>query len=461
MTLSKQARIILTASLLSLAIPAFSLEKPLDMPLGKVVAETSIDAALLQEGNGEFDKAIDLYENLIEKLQLDDGTFSYLLIDPLLGLARSYFETHAFEATIQVLARSQHLIHRYQGVYSPYQNEGIDLLIKTHLEMDNPDLANKQQTFRLFISEHNVGKESIELLPVLEQINRWYIETGQFNRARKSLQRSQEIIVSEGGEFDSKQLDILSSLSKVKRLSRLCCSYKILEDGLSILNANPNLSKSIQASYYLALGDAYTLGRKYEAAQHNYAKAWNLAEANLRAGLDEPRGIEFAKEIDGGRSPHKKIYLVDHDRIGSRRFEEVSRQEKLILETLTPQYFQFSTTPDAPRYRIRDLNAGTASYGKKEVEMIGYPFIFNREQLKQALPARYQKDESLKTLKIEMEFTVSSTGRTEEVKILTPNLPTKLSRLMRDVLNRSHFRPRIANGVPISSNSVRLIQTFE
>ena len=199
MTIFKQTIIILTASFLSLAKPAFSLDKPLDMPLDKVVTETSIDAALLQEGNGEFEKAIDLYENLIEKLQQDDGTFSYLLIDPLLGLARSYFETHAFESTIQTLARAQHLIHRYQGVYSPYQNEGIDLLIKTHLEMDNPDLANKQQTFRLFISEHNVGKDSMELLPALEQINRWYIETGQFNRARKSLQRSQEIIASEGG----------------------------------------------------------------------------------------------------------------------------------------------------------------------------------------------------------------------------------------------------------------------
>jgi len=467
MITSKQTRIILVVSLLGLSIPTFSADRLAaetnERSMGKVpIKEISIDAATLREGNQDFDQAIDLYEDLIEAIQKIDGTFSHQLIDPLLGLARSHFERQEYETTIDYLAQAQHIVHRFEGVYSTRQKEGINLLIKTHLEMGEVGLANKQQFFKLFIAEHNVGKDSVGLLTALEHINRWYIETGQFNRAKKSLLRSQEIIISEGGEFDPRQLDILSTLSKVRRLNRFCCSDKILEKGLSILEANPNLAKTKQAAFYLALGDAYTLSSKYEPAQTYYAKAWEFTGANTRTAVfDKPMGIEFAKEIGSSRSPNSKTFLVAHDRFGPRRFEEVSRQEKRILETLTPQDFQFSTQADSPNYRIRDLNAGASIQGKKEIRTTGYPFMFNREQLKQILPFRFHTDEALKSLKVEMEFTVSAKGDTKQVRIITSGLPNKLSRLMRDVLNRSHFRPRIVDGIPVSTTGVSFTQIFE
>ena len=418
--------------------------------------------ALLLEGNGNYENAVESYELAIKNIEIISGSFSQDLIEPLMGIARSEFSLSNYEEAIVSLTRAQHLIHRSQGVYAERQQEGINLLINTHLALDDVKLADKQHKFKLFLSEHNVGADGIELLPALDVINRWYIQTGQFNRAKKSLQRSLEIIRSMGGEFDSLQTDILIQLAKVRRLNRFCCSHKILEEGIGIIDANPNFDNQEKGRYYLELADAYILGGKVEEAKMYYKKAWTLMnDVNRELSFAAPKGIEIAKAINNRYAGNSKIFLVDRDRFGARHFEEVSKKEQRTLDSLPPQEFRFTADKDAPKRLIRDTNTGSTSLSDNELRVIGFPYQFNRSQLQQILPYNLHKPEFLATLSIELTLTVDADGRTRQVEVITPNIPIKLSRLMRDAVNRSYFRPRFENGIAVTTTDFRIIQRFE
>ncbi|MFT5211235.1 MAG: tetratricopeptide (TPR) repeat protein [Flavobacterium sp.] len=426
-----------------------------------------LSTGLVLEGNGDYAQAIDAYRSTITLLENESGVFSRKLIEPLMGMARSEFSLSEYENTIIHLVRAQHLIHRAHGVYAERQQESIDLLIKTHIEMDAIKLADKQHKFKLFLSEHNVGADSIELLPALDIVNKWYVATGQLNRAKKSLQRTREIIRAQGDNLDSLQIGVLIELAEVRRLSHFCCSYKLLEEGLEIIEANPNLgnqnlSNQNKALYFLALADAYTIAGKVADAQSYYRKAWTLTEdINRHDVFNTPRGIDSAREMNNIGSEHSKIFLIERDRFGGRRFEEVSNKEKWVLDSLPPQTFRFATDNNAPKQHVRDSSSGARILEDKELRVIGYPYQFNREQLHQILPFSLHSDVALAKLKIELLLTVDAKGRTRQIRVLTPNIPTKLSRLMRDAVSRTYFRPRLEAGIPVTTRDFQIIQQFE
>lgn len=430
--------------------------------LAESLDNTEFSNALILEGNGNYVEAIEAYKSTVNALEENSGVFSEKLIEPLMGIARSEFSLSEYENTIIYWVRAQHLIHRAQGVYAERQQEGIDLLIETHLKMDEVSLADKQHKFKLFLSEHNLGADSIELLPALDIINKWYVATGQFNRARKSLQRSHEIIKAQGGNLDPLQTDVLIELAKVRRLSRFCCSHKLLEEGLEIIEANPALGSQNKALYFLALADAYTLASKAEDAQFYYSQAWTLMDDINRHDLfNTPKGIDSAREMNNIGSANSKIFLVERDRFGSRRFEEISDKERLSLDSLPPQAFRFTTDNNAPQRHVRDSHSGSRVQEDKELRVIGYPYQFNRKQLHQILPSSLHSDDALAKLQIELLLTVDADGKTRQVSVLTPNIPVRLSRLMREAVNRTYFRPRLEAGIPVATAGFKITQRFE
>ncbi|MDZ7684893.1 MAG: hypothetical protein U5O39_07675 [Gammaproteobacteria bacterium] len=70
-----------------------------------------------------------------------------------------------------------------------------------------------------------------------------------------------------------------------------------------------------------------------------------------------------------------------------------------------------------------------------------------------------QDEEDLASLSVNLEFTVKADGRVSDV-VVDGDAPPKLKRLMRDVLYKSHFRPRLVEGSPVATENFRLTQTF-
>jgi len=47
------------------------------------------------------------------------------------------------------------------------------------------------------------------------------------------------------------------------------------------------------------------------------------------------------------------------------------------------------------------------------------------------------------------------------VQFVETNAPLKLNQLMRRALAKTRYRPALANGIPVDTEHVRLIQTFD
>jgi outer membrane biosynthesis protein TonB len=58
------------------------------------------------------------------------------------------------------------------------------------------------------------------------------------------------------------------------------------------------------------------------------------------------------------------------------------------------------------------------------------------------------------------EFTVTKSGKVQEVKVLASNAPSKLDNFMRKVLAKIRYRPGLLENIPIDTPKVQLTQTF-
>ncbi|HJL60361.1 MAG TPA: tetratricopeptide repeat protein [Pseudomonadales bacterium] len=417
------------------------------------------ELALSFEANQEFELAIDAYQQQVTKAEAAFGPFSEELIDPLMGLARSYFAVSDYDAAFKTNERAQHLTHRNQGVYSIRQLEGIDLMTQIYLSQREIEMADKQQIFSLFISEHHFGKESIDLLPALAKMSMWYMDTGQYRHAQDVLARSRDIIKSSGNTHEPSQIPAIIETAKIKRLRRSCCSHKILQDALAIVDANPDIGNDLRAWIYVELADSYTVRGEAEKAANNYRLAWQAMNEKQRWDYFlQPRPIALSKELE--EKSNLRILRAEKNRFGRGKFEPMSVEEKLLLETLPPQEFHIPVNDHDYKVRIRDRMFRHPE-DKKTFRVVGHPFQFVHEQLLNILPQSMHDDEDLAKLYVELSFTVNQKGSIREVEVESSNVPAKVRRLMRQVLRKTKFRPRILAGEMITTSQVQLYQTFE
>ncbi len=91
-------------------------------------------------------------------------------------------------------------------------------------------------------------------------------------------------------------------------------------------------------------------------------------------------------------------------------------------------------------------------------ELVGNPILFSKDQLTTVIP--FRRGKNMEKLKIILSFTVTSRGDLEEIEIKSSTAPAKLNRLVVDSLKKAHYRPGLANGLPVTTKNVILEQTF-
>jgi len=419
------------------------------------------DKAAFYEVNGEYELAVETYTESVSDLESQYGPFTELLIEPLLGLARGYAALNDYPQAMSASNRAQHLTHRNDGVYSLRQLEAVDMMTDFHLSLREAQKADKQQSFSLFIGEHNFDEDSPELLPALEKISNWYVDTGQFSRAEKALDRSQTIISSSSSHLDLQHLPSITLRAKIKRLRGSCCSYKVLEEALEIVHANPDTPDEIKTWIYTELADSYTITGNTDGASNYYRLAWaSMNEADRKTHFAWPKEIALSNKLNDSKPSNLRTYRLEKDRFSQPELIRVTPQEKLLLESLPPQEFLLPVNESELKVRIRDRSYGNPNI-EKVTRVVGHPFQFIHNQLTNILPMNLQSDAQLSHLAVELNFTVGEIGNIYDIEVGTPDLPVKLKRLMREVLRKTKFRPRMVDGEPTETTQVNLYQTFE
>lgn len=406
----------------------------------------------------------------IQTIAETKGELSEDLVQPLLELGRTQVARGELKEAEDNLRWAQHIIHRHEGVHALRQLEAIDLMTDVYLGRGEPYDADRQQQLALYLSERNFGKNSVENLPALYKLADWYADTGQFNNARQLVDRAAATIAAEGGKADLRLVEPLMKMAGIRRLQRLCCSYQLLEQALKIVDAQPEPSNDTRVEVLTALGDAYIAAGKDEEARRAWRQVWGLLgnDAAL-ARFAEPEQIAMAKELaDAERTrSNKKVYDFDQQNLGPSMptsfgtvLRERTMQEQLRAKNEPPQQFLVPLDSSTRNFHIAD-DVLAHDISQQSRKVIGHPFQFILSQLYAIMPLAAQDEASLSMLSLELEFTVNEDGKVTDVEMLNEEAPLKLARLMREVLTKSKFRPRIVDGEPVKSEHVRLTQRFD
>ena len=447
---------------------------------------TEDNLPFLSEQQQDWDTAIRGYTTIVDNIAGQDP-YSPQLIEPLLGLGRSYLAVADPDAAEAALQRAQHLYHRNAGVLAPAQLNAINLLIQTHLQRHRPDLADQQQRFAHYLATRNQGNP-IDQLPAIYQLSAWYKETGQYNAARQLLNNTIEQLTTDPAAAENaaqtgpaltawaaKDIALLENylrLAAIRQLEGNCCSYKQLAPAEAILAAHADVPSAQQVLVYSALGDAYLLGAKTDTANSYYRLAWQASDQTARDYFSAPREIAQAAMLVLP-DPRREIWLPASDKRmlgqssgfgdfnGGRdgQFRKATMNERLALANLAPQGFSLPLNQNDYQVQIRDSNS--SDNVEPLQRMIGAPFQFNYAQLLYILPYSQRNAASLDQISIDMAFTVDAEGRLRDIDIQNQDLPPALASTMRKVLSKSRFRPRLVDGEPIPSERVTLTQTFK
>ena len=75
---------------------------------------------------------------------------------------------------------------------------------------------------------------------------------------------------------------------------------------------------------------------------------------------------------------------------------------------------------------------------------------------------RFSKNdkEKLKRSEITLDFTVNRDGSTANVEIIKTNAPSRINKLMQQVLLKATFRPALEAGQPVIRDNFKLTQRF-
>lgn len=423
-------------------------------------AETEL-SGLAHERDLNYAEAAIQYQQEIETIEQQRGNYDLRLFPNLLGLARSLHKLGEFEDARDAAQRAQHISHRHQGVHNETQIQAINLITRIHLAESKPLLANKQQKFAYYVRKSNVEPESLELLPAIEELSNWYEKTGQLQRARKLNEQSIEIVEQHFGEDTTEQLPYLQKLARLKRLQRVCCSTKIMKQALAVIDANPSIDQTLKARTYIEMADAYTISGDKQNAETFYKNAWQiLSESERDEQFANPTKIAFSKPLSRRTSSKLRMFGVDRDPFGSREYRQLLEDEIRELESLPPQEFVMNTEHNDYDVRIRDRNLANEQDREPAVRTIGQPYAFLHRQFLHLLPSSQQSDAALMLMQVELEFDVDESGRPSNIEVVSTNAPGKVKRLMKDVVRKSRFRPRMKDGFPVATTQFRLTQSF-
>ncbi len=417
--------------------------------------------------NTEFLSAVEAYQGTISTIEEAAGEYSPLLIEVLFGYGKANKGIGDTEAAVNAFQRGQHIIHRSQGVHALTQLRFLEEQITIALQQEEPLEADKLQRLMLYLAEQNFGDTDARLLPYLDDLGKWFMETGQFHQAKRTFEKMETIISDSQGEYSLELIEPLRRLAMNKRMKGTCCAYKPLLKVVEIMDNNPGVSDQERVDIYTEIADAYLIHRKREEAAEYYDKAWRLlsSEEALQR-FDEPQQLAMTEMLEEAAVQRSKTFQPDQpDMFDPYRITDPTRLRPSNNPSLYPNQepSQFRVMPQTTEYHvlIRDpIEYSLHDRKHRTLEVIGQPVQFIFKQLQYVMPQSIRNRSDLADLTIKFSFTVNEKGNASKVNLVSSNAPSKLNRIMRDVIRKSKFRPRLVDGRPVATENVNMIQTF-
>ena len=342
-----------------------------------------------------------------------------------------------------LLLQAQHALHRQHGVVTERQAPILDQLARTHIEQKDYRQANRFKEFNYFLGQRSPSIDTQIQAEIA--LARWYLYSGQFDAARRLLSASLKTELAREPFVPERALLRLD----VELFSSQCCHS---DDAIALLGRAKahGVSADLILLFEQRVADLLILDGKADLAAAYYAQQ----QATTRRTPQLISGLRRYTEL----GPNN---------MGDMKLRQELRRRRILaggypddaLWSQAPK--SFTVTLEEDFLPIADaVPSEFGGYADRFEPVIGTPFRFNLEQLKQALPTRYRALTRLETLEIQMTVDVTAEGKAINVRF-EDRYPRRLRELMKQVLKVARFQPAMQDGLPIESLDFPFVQRFK
>lgn len=345
-------------------------------------AKAITNLAIAQHNNRDFESALRNFTASIDIIERIDDRLSEALINPLRGLAATQAATGRADLARESFQRAVHVSHVNEGPHNKHQVETLESMAELYLSTGDFEEALDIQENIYSIQARKIDPKSMDILPALKKQANWQHRLRMYHRERVSWRRIIDIIEENHGKESMLLIPPLTNLGK------------------SYLFVTP-AEYEFQPDSSVASGETY-LRRANRIADASPESDWETVEATLLA-------------------------LGDYYILSGRP----NRASKIYEET----WDLLSVDDERKKNRLKHLERVNV------LQEVYPPKYYNSEREETGQP----KPENFETGVMSFSFTVSSTGRINQIKHLE-TLPPGIDDFTDTVArNMRHlvYRPRV------------------
>jgi hypothetical protein len=302
-------------------------------------AKALTNLAIAQHHNGDYTAALQNFTASIDIIERIDDRLSEALINPLRGLAATQAATGRADLARESFQRAVHISHVNEGPHNKEQVQTLESMAELYLSAGEYDDALDVQESIYSIQARNIDPDSVEILPALEKQAFWQHRLRMYHRERVTWRRVIDVIEDNYGKESLLLIPPLTSLGK------------------SYLFVTP-AEFEFQPDSSVASGETY-LRRANRIAESNPESNWQILEQTQLA-----LGDYYI--LSGRPNRASKVYEETWDLLSDDVERQANRRahlEKLNLlqETFPPKYYngEREDDPDEPDEK---LETGTMSF---------------------------------------------------------------------------------------------------
>ena len=349
----------------------------------------------------DYKKAEDTYLRTVRIVEDSGGGADRALLRPLHGLGATYFATQQYEDAALILKRALDLSRNLDGLFNVEQMSILVPLIDSLVALGRNDEAERAFDYAIRVAETAYGKTDLRVQKPLDRSAQWQEKMGRYAIARVLYARALQIAEQAGPG---------AVINTVEPLEGIARTYR-----LEFVNSDGDKSDA---------SDVYAPAPQADPA----------VQDAQRLNPDGERAILMALEAIDKTEP------VDHMRRGAA-FVELG---------------DWYLSGDVP-------NRGLASYRRawKEFALGGstQPLAAPRQLAYRAPLASVSRargdHDNMEEHFVEVSFTVSSEGRTRDVRIAETDAPVGQQKAVMAAVRKARYAPRLADGEAVETLGVR------
>jgi tetratricopeptide (TPR) repeat protein len=389
-------------------------------PTAEEVQVALMNLGMVQNLAADFVGAEATFQRVIGLIDKSGRPAQARLARAYAGLASAYHGNKRHELAVQAFDQAIALTRRHEGLLTERQVPLVEDYIDSLTELGRFQEALQAQKYLLRIATRQYGESSVEIVPRLEKIGRWYTSVGAYDQARRLLRQAVGIVEAVEGAQSQRLVSPLLALAA-------CNRRQLLDPAQGQQEADAD-----QASRFADPGTPVVLA--------GYTPGVLIAEG-------ERYLLRAAEITDAVAAP--------------------SAVQVLNVRTQLGDWYQLRMQPDRalPHYRQAWL-AATRIPEKFEgktytVAIFGQPVLLHVVRPEGWNRYSNRTPDKIEVRNVIVEAIVDPNGRAVEARLIDDSGdPKRGERSLRALTETARYRPRFENGEPVTTPGMRFEQPW-